>query len=598
MEKPSTSQLTDLSIEEIHGLHLKRIEEALTRGDVAMMLSVVEELEEYDHPLCQTSALLGRSRAESTRGDLKKALSYADEASELAALTGLHQLHLDSMSFMGVIYWRAGQLPQAVTALERGLGYAKMYLPDGNVATLLGNLGLVYATMGDFPKALEYLHRQLDEDNGPLAFYNAAIGHLNIGMVYASAGDTTKALEHLERALEGLQDSKNERAIIGCMQNMAPVLNDLGRYEESLSICSQASERAMTTGDPLLIQGCLFELASVQHIVGSHDEARATLDRLSDHRPLLPLFEVGALALHAQMAQNESKLDDARMAFETAVVLAQEHGFLDPLSKAYNALIDICKGLSDFDGYVKYNELQRKTEEEIRGAAVHRSLEQQKQRRELEVQREQVDLHRSVVLATLPDHVASRIMRGERVFDNLPHVAVLFSDVAGFTSASSMMNPAELVSLLESLFVKFDAVVRQHGALKIKTIGDAYMCIATDASPLAACTTLAQVALDLSQEHFAWPDGKPLSVRFGMHVGPATAGVIGTERLQYDVWGDTVNVASRMESTGEAGRIHVSEAVARELAPLASVVLTPRGLTLVKGKGVMNTFWLERRQPQ
>jgi adenylate cyclase len=154
------------------------------------------------------------------------------------------------------------------------------------------------------------------------------------------------------------------------------------------------------------------------------------------------------------------------------------------------------------------------------------------------------------------------------------------------------------------IFNAIDAICTTHDVIKIKTIGDSYMCFRGDADASTNARSVARVALDVLQVApsvapsvapgvaFKWPNGETIRFRAGIHIGPATAGVIGTQRLQYDVWGDTVNVASRMESTGEPGRIHVSDAFAQHLAADA-LTLIPRGLVDIKGKGAMQTYWLE-----
>jgi class 3 adenylate cyclase len=191
------------------------------------------------------------------------------------------------------------------------------------------------------------------------------------------------------------------------------------------------------------------------------------------------------------------------------------------------------------------------------------------------------------------------MIRGEKVTgDHFDHAAVLFIDVAGFTTHTAAMHPGDVVQLLEDLFSRMDSICDRHSAVKIKTIGDSYMCFRGDGTQAENALSIAHLALDVARTPFAWPDGSPLVVRMGAHIGPATAGVIGTQRLQYDVWGDTVNVASRMESHGEPGRVHVSEAFAAALRlndsmTPDSMALLKRGSIAVKGKGEMTTYWLE-----
>jgi len=174
-------------------------------------------------------------------------------------------------------------------------------------------------------------------------------------------------------------------------------------------------------------------------------------------------------------------------------------------------------------------------------------------------------------------------------------VTVLFSDFVGFTETSSDLEPYLLVSELNALFSQFDALCERTGVEKIKTIGDAYMAVGglpgTRPDHSAA---VAELALEMVQAIQSATLGRAWKIRIGVHAGPAVAGVIGTKKFVYDVWGDTVNVASRLEASAEPNRIHVSEAVAETLR--GSFDLELRGTVELKGKGQTRTYFLNGRR--
>lgn len=192
----------------------------------------------------------------------------------------------------------------------------------------------------------------------------------------------------------------------------------------------------------------------------------------------------------------------------------------------------------------------------------------------------------------LPVPVAERLRAGEDIIaDHLPAATVVFCDIVGFTSWAQQAHPIAVVDTLRALFSRLDELTRIHGLEKIKTIGDAYMAAAgvplAQEDHLLRALALAKDMLAVVQDMRA-PDGKPLQLRVGMHTGPVVAGVIGHDKVLYDIWGPTVNLASRLESTGLPGTIHISDEVRRGLG--ASLTCEPRGLQDIRGIGAVQTF--------
>jgi class 3 adenylate cyclase len=173
----------------------------------------------------------------------------------------------------------------------------------------------------------------------------------------------------------------------------------------------------------------------------------------------------------------------------------------------------------------------------------------------------------------LPDPIARRL--GDMptdgaafIADGLDDVAVLFADIVGFTEQAERIPPTELVATLDDLFARFDAIADLYGLEKIKTIGDEYMAVAGAPEPIAdTSAAAARMGLAIEEELAGrwWPTGDPITVRIGIATGPAVAGVIGRRKFAYDLWGDTVNLASRLETNSEPGRILVSELVYDQL---------------------------------
>jgi len=212
------------------------------------------------------------------------------------------------------------------------------------------------------------------------------------------------------------------------------------------------------------------------------------------------------------------------------------------------------------------------------------------------------DKSERLLLNILPQAIVDRLKHleesGGSLAEQFEAATILFADIAGFTPLSARMHPLELVSLLNQIFSTFDRLAEQHGLEKIKTIGDAYMVAGGLPIPRDDhAEAIAEMALRMQAAiaQFQAKHGRAFQIRIGINTGSVVAGVIGIRKFSYDLWGDAVNVASRMESSGLPGKIQVSEATYRRLQ--GQYRLEKRGAIAVKGKGEMTTYWLLDRRP-
>ena len=203
-----------------------------------------------------------------------------------------------------------------------------------------------------------------------------------------------------------------------------------------------------------------------------------------------------------------------------------------------------------------------------------------------------------LLLNILPASIAERLLGGENpIADRFDAMTVLFADVADFTPFSARRPPTEILEILNTIFSAFDDLAERHGLEKIKTVGDAYM-VAGGLSPGGEddAERMADIGLEMvaAVERIGREIGEPLAIRVGLHAGPAVAGVIGIRKFIYDVWGDTVNTASRMESHGVVGRVQVTDSTYRRLRETHD--FERRGVIDVKGKGPTETWLLIGRR--
>jgi len=222
---------------------------------------------------------------------------------------------------------------------------------------------------------------------------------------------------------------------------------------------------------------------------------------------------------------------------------------------------------------------------------------------QLQAEKELVELEKEkserLLLNILPGAIAGRLKGGEKAIAN-GHavVSVMFADLCGFTALSRKTTPADLVSMLNSIFTAFDLIVEKYGVEKIKTIGDCYMLVGglpTNRDDHAEAVADAAMEMVTALEKINAANATDLQMRVGIHTGPVVAGVIGKIKFTYDLWGDTVNVASRMESSGMPGRIHVSQQTAQALH--GKFTLENRGFVECKGLGQVQTYFVNGRTP-
>lgn len=198
----------------------------------------------------------------------------------------------------------------------------------------------------------------------------------------------------------------------------------------------------------------------------------------------------------------------------------------------------------------------------------------------------------------LPKSISQRLKEGEKLIaEKFPHTTILFADLAGFTEYAKSSDPVKIVQLLSTIFTEFDTIAERYGLEKIKTIGDAYM-VASGVPEYQEhhAYLITKFAIDCSQwiKKFIEKEGLNLLMRIGIHTGETVAGVIGTKKIAYDVWGDVVNTASRMESHGSPGKIHISKEMKSALEQYeGEFEFVSRGMIYIKGKGEMETFFVK-----
>jgi class 3 adenylate cyclase len=237
----------------------------------------------------------------------------------------------------------------------------------------------------------------------------------------------------------------------------------------------------------------------------------------------------------------------------------------------------------------------RQTSKELERRVIERTAQLQEANEQLSKEQEKSE---RLLLNILPESIAEQLKQGHStIADGFAEVTILFADIVNFTQLSERVSPTELLKFLNEIFTGFDRLTEQHGLEKIKTIGDAYMVVGGIPIPRSDhAEAVAEMAIDIQQEvaRFNAKHSTALSMRIGINTGPVVAGVIGTKKFIYDLWGDAVNTASRMESHGLPGYIQVTELTYERLRD--KYLFKERGVIRVKGKGEMSTYLLIGRK--
>ena len=517
-------------------------------------------------------------------------------------------------SNLGNAHSDLGEFDRALECYERSLRIAEESHDQMSAGVLLANIATVYRRTSFYPTALEYAHRALDIYTELEHAMGIARVVSIMGSISAQIGSLDESVDYFLQALEIYKQHSDREGTARILGNLGSVYDLMGHKKDALDNYRSSLALHQELGSPIGIARIMGHIADIQIADGALEEAERLLEEQGRLQVTEPSILANRHAALSGLALHRDDLDASLQELTTALEIATQTGLRSNVVAFHLQLRDLAQKRNDFDGYIKHNTEYQRLSEEVNGKEVTQKLAMMEAEKKMAAERLEAEQHKALLYGALPADIADRMIRGEDVSgDKHENAAVLFLDVVGFTTYSSMMDPHETTALLAQIFKQFDEICKEYEVTKVKTIGDAYLAVAfSNSDTLASQRTgqsasrLASAALEMIVAEYRWPNGNPVVFRIGLHVGDVVAGVIGTERLQYDVWGDTVNVASRMESTGEPGKIHVSSAFAESLKRTdpdpspsergegESYSLIERGMVDVKGKGKMQTYWLER----
>ncbi|MFZ1695148.1 MAG: adenylate/guanylate cyclase domain-containing protein [Flavobacteriales bacterium] len=543
------------------------------------------------------------------------------------------------------------------------------------------NIGTVYLRLGDHPKALDHMLKALALRERIGDKPGIATSYSNLGLFYQQRSDLKEALRYTRAALKTREEMDDPNGMAISHVNIASILNDSGQHAAALKEAEEAMRIAREIGAQYTLvaayayAGKAHEgLAQDEEALRAYEAGRALAEQIDDRS------DQAELTLMAVSVLTRSKRYDASRSYlGSAIEVARTVGSREMLSTAYRELERLDSINGDWKGayldhrmHVQYRDSiynASNTEETTRlrmqydfdkqEAATQAEQEKKdavtaEQIRRKGLQRNAllgfavfgivfavVDLRRrrrikqeharseALLLNILPEEVAEELKeKGAAEAKHYDTATILFTDFKGFTQLSEQVTPAELVAELNTCFKAFDGIMEKYRIEKIKTIGDAYMAAGGLPDPQhGSPADVVRAALEMQEFMRAHKvereaQGKPyFEMRVGIHSGPVVAGIVGVKKFQYDIWGDTVNTASRMESSGEVGKVNISEATyalvkdtvmveggaasthrvdrnnasdgADQHATRPAFTFTPRGKVQAKGKGEMEMYFVE-----
>lgn len=344
-----------------------------------------------------------------------------------------------------------------------------------------------------------------------------------------------------------------------------------------------------------------FEREALRFLRQYPDRPFVRVETFQGHRALrygqADIMKPSCVACHntgVESPKKDWKVGDVRGVLEVSTPL---DNFVTQTQKGLRGTFIMLGGISvlALSGLTVVIGRLRQTSKELERRVIERTAQLQQANGKLLIEQEKSE---GLLLNILPKPIAQKLKDGHSsIADSFAEVTILFADIVGFTELSKHTPPGQLVNILNEIFSAFDRLSEQHGLEKIKTIGDAYMVVGGIPTPRSDhAEAIAQMALDMQEEvaRFNAMHTTALNIRIGINTGPVVAGVIGTKKFIYDLWGDAVNTASRMESHGLPGCIQVTQSTYECLRD--QYLFEKRGFIDVKGKGEMSTYLLVGRK--
>lgn len=515
-------------------------------------------------------ALLHMGNIHQYNAQLAESIACFQQAVEIFESEQYQQGLAHAYTNAGISYRKLADYSKSLEFMDKGRRLYEELGDEAGVAANTGNIGNVYFGMNQYAKALEYQYQALAINEKLNNLRGIANNCLTIGGVHLLTNEYDLADSFFQRASELFAILDDKIGVMHAQSNIGILLDFQEKFEESLTLHEEVLQYAIEKDDATGIATQFVNIGNLyaNHSNSMYDPIKAEeyyLKGMDIHKELHQQDAV--YSLHKQMSELYEKMD----LWQKSLYHLKEHLHLHEILISEEAqdkadLLDQRRKLEAF--------------ERDRLLQIARYQEQEK-----------------ILHNILPNTIADRILDGEKdIVDYADNISIFFSDIADFTSMSAVMKPETLIKDLNRLFTEIDRIAKKHNVEKIKTIGDAYMAVC--GMPLKFedhALNIAHFAFEVLATSKQFMIGNnPVDLRIGIHAGEAIAGIIGEDKYSYDLWGDSVNIASRMENTGEKGKIQVTEYFKQLLEEQPHITFTSRGEIDIKGKGLMKTYFMHQ----
>jgi len=576
-------------------------------------------------------------------GDYERALKYGEEAHVLAKEINFKKGIAIAHNNIGLIHFYKGEYDKAVECYSKSLKIAEEMNNKKGMASSNSNLGLIYKNKGEYDKALEYyfkslkFYEEVQMPGGQVGDKKGIAGAFNnIGIIHYYMGDYTKALEYYGKALPLVEELGDKGGLSVSYVCIGIIHHESKNYEQGLEYYNKALQIQEESGDKKAMTVSFNNIGSLYDDQGNYDKALEYYNKalriqeqVDDKQGMATSYNnMGNLSLKKRDVKTakQSLLQSLKISLEinakpivkeNYLNLSQCDSILGNFKSAYEyhkRYAEVKDSILNEESSKQITEMQTKYETEKKEQQIT-LLNKDKELQDAQLNRQKIIIwsvaggllvvlilsififrerrkSEKLLLNILPAETARELKRnGKATARHYESVTVMFTDFKGFTTIAEKLSAEELVSELDFLFKKFDEIISKYPIEKIKTIGDAYMCASGLPTPN---TNHAENIVKAGIEIQTWmkEQNNKWSLRMGIHSGPVTAGVVGDKKFAYDIWGDTVNTASRMESSGEAGKINISGSTHEHVKDKFTCI--HRGKISAKNKGEIEMYFVEK----